>query len=296
MDFFGYHQIKPLEGCQPSAGIVGPVPEVLFLEPKQLIINEEYQRSLSKASLRQIKQIAQYWDWKNYKVINVAKTEYPDFYEVIDGQHTAIGAITHGGIFLLPCLLQSAETLKDKASGFLGINTNRTSLTKMAIFNAEVAAQDELAIQVACATSQTGVNILGFPPSNNQFSVGETIAIATLKQIVKDQSPERLVRILKICVTARAAPVSSALLKALDIALPLKQDDDLDTKMAYLLESQGVGRLEILAKNRTAIGSRTYETLADMIADICKLPEKRMGRPKKDRNVSRKSLLIDAQT
>lgn len=274
----GFRKIAPLPdkivGNEP-----GPAPEIAFLEPRQLVVNDDYQRDLSRSGIRQIKGMAANWDWSSFKAPNVARTEDPDVFEVVDGQHTAIAAASNGNIPFLPCLIMDAETVAQKAKGFIGINTNRLALTPVAIYTARVAAQEEDAIAVECAMSEAKVSLLALPPANGAYLPGDTQAIGSMIAIAKARGQARLTALLKVGVAARAAPLSSCLLKALDIALPLDASPDIVNRVVAILGGQGVSRFEMIAKNRTAHGRRTYETLADMIADYAKLPEKRMGRP-----------------
>lgn len=274
----GYRPIQPLErgvkGNDP-----GPAPEVLFLQPRQLVVNTEYQRELSRASLRQIRKIAAAWDWTSYKAPSVARTEDPDLFEVVDGQHTAIAAETNGSVPFLPCLVMDASTLAEKARGFLGINRDRIALTKAAIYNAQVASQDETAIAVEAAMSRAGIRLLNVPPNNGKWAVGDTMAIGCLMDLAKRRGEDRVFTVLRVLKDAQAAPIPAAAVKALDICLPLTPAPDLLNRCMVVLRGQGVSRLEMIAKARTPHGKLAYETLADLIADAAKLPAKRMGRP-----------------
>lgn len=274
----GYRPIVALDE-KVVGNIPGAAPEIQFLEPRQLVINDDYQREISKAGRRQIKKMASGWDWASFKAPSVARTEDPNLFEVVDGQHTAIAAATNGNIPFLPCLIMGAETLAQKASGFLGINQSRIALTPAAIYAAQVAAQDDAAIMVECAMSDAKVTLLALPPAKGVYMVGDTMAIGTMLTIARARGQDRLTTLLRIGVAARAMPISSALLKALDIALPLDPSPEIANRVVAVLGGQGVSRLEMIAKNRTPHGKRGFETLADMISDFAKMPEKRMGRP-----------------
>lgn len=274
----GYRRIAPLERGV-KGNTPGPAPEVLFLKADWLVVNEEYQRELSKASLKQIRKMAAAWDWSAFKAPSVARTADPEMFEVVDGQHTAIAALTNGNIHFLPCLVMDAETLAQKAKGFLGINQDRIALTKAAIYNAQVAAQDETAIAVEAALSKTSVRLLALPPPNGKFKAGETMAIGSLLDIARKRGEPRLTTLLRVLVEAQAAPISACVMRALDVCIPLDPKPDLLAKVVVVLRGQGVGRLEMIAKSRTPHGRRAYETLADFIAEMAKLPAMRMGRP-----------------
>ncbi len=67
-----------------------------MVKPSTLLVDERYQRGLSERSIKLIRKIVSEWDWRAFKppvVVDVGAG-----LEVIDGQHTAIGAATHGGM------------------------------------------------------------------------------------------------------------------------------------------------------------------------------------------------------
>jgi len=282
----GYRNIEPLPGVK-GGNTPGMAPEIQFLEPRQLVVNEDYQRELSGASIRQIKRMAAGWDWSSFKAPNVARTADPEIYEVVDGQHTAIAAATNGNIPFLPCLIMDAETLKEKATGFLGINKHRIALTPAAIYAAQVAAQDEDAISAEVAMSQAGVRLLQFPPPKGDYKVGDSLAVGAIMALAKKHGSGRLTDLLRIAVAAQAAPVSAQVLKALDLALPVNAEPDVVNRITVILRGQGIARLDMIAKSRTPHGRRAYETLADIIADMAKLPAHRMGSGKAKLTVRR---------
>lgn len=256
----------------------GEPPQAIVVRPNQIVVNEEYQRSLSKASLKQIQKMAHQFDWGKYKAINLAPTDTDGIYEAVDGQHTAIAAKTNGRVPFLPCLLSKSFTLKEKVEDFIGINTQRISLTPMAIFNAKVAAQDPDAIAVQCAMDRAGVTLLPVMPSHAAYNVGETLAVGSMLSVANKSSDARLSTILRIAVLAKAAPVSALLIKALDVAVPIECTPVDRDKIVSVLTRQGIGRLEVVSAAETPPGRRTFETMADKIADAAKI-KRRAGRP-----------------
>jgi len=262
----------------------GDPPEFLMLRPDQLVVNEEYQRQLTKSSLAQIKRMAQNFDWDSYKALNVAKTDTDGVYEVVDGQHTAIAAKTNGLVPFLPCLLGRGTTLKEKARGFIGINTERTALTPMAIFNAKVAAQDDEAIAVETAMSRAGVTLLQLPPNNRKYNVGDTVAVGTMLSVARKHGDARLSTVLRVAVLAKAAPVTAMLIKALNEVVPLESTQADRDAIVAALTRQGIPRLEVVATAETAVGHRSFETMADKIAEAAGLPRMRRGKAIKKRD------------
>lgn len=277
-DMFGYRRIEAVDMGKSICNDPGTPPEFLMLRPDQLVVNEEYQRQLTKASLAQIKRMAQNFDWDSYKALNVARTEHPDVYEVVDGQHTAIAAKTNGLVPYLPCLLGRGTTLKEKAKGFIGINTERTALTPMAIFNARVAAQDDEAIAVETAMSRAGVTLLQLMPSNRRYSVGDTVAVGTMLSIARKHGDARLSTILRVAVLAKAAPVTAMTIKALNEVVPLEATQAEREAIIAVLARQGIPRLEVVSTAETPAGHRSFETMADKIAEAAGMPRMRRGK------------------
>lgn len=278
-DMFGYRPIERLDMGTLICNDPGKPPELVMLRPSQLVINAEYQRELSASSKKAIQRMAHEFDWAAYKALSVAPTDNENVFEVVDGQHTAIAAITNGRVPFLPCLLHSTSvSLKEKAAGFIDINTKRIALTPMAIFNAKVAAQDESAIAVQIAMDRAGVTLLTMMKSHSQYEVGETMAVGSMLAVAKKSSDARLSTILRIAVLAKAAPVSAMLIKALDLCVPMKHDNSAHDKIVQALTRQGIPRLEIVANSETPPGRRSFETMADKISDAAGL-QRRAGRP-----------------
>lgn len=274
MDLFGYRKIEPLKDLKEKSRDPGEPPESILVSPSQLVINEDYQRELSKSALKHILKMAENWDWGKFTSLSIAKTDYPDIYEVVDGQRSAIAAATNGHIKLLPALLSKSNSLKTNASNFIGINDSRIPLTRGAIYAAEIAAQDETAISVECALSETGARLLTVPPVNNIFKIGDTMSVSALKALVNKKGQPRLIRILNIAVKGEAAPITANLIKAIDVALPDEVNDTLDISLQNHLKNKGTDRLEFLAKSMTLSTKRAYETLADNLSDMLKIPRR----------------------
>lgn len=285
---FGYRRIEVVDVGKIVCNDPGDPPEFLLLRPDQLVVNEEYQRSLSKASLEMIKAAAHEFDWDSYKALNVAKTDHPDVYEVVDGQHTAIAAKTNGRVPFLPCLLQRGTTLRDKARGFLGINTKRIAMTPVSIFHAQVAAQDDAAIAVENAMSRAGAKLLPIAHMDRRkYAVGETIAVGTMMSVAKKNGDARLSIVLRVAVLAKAAPISSILIKALNEVVPLESTEADRKAIVEALIKQGIGRLEVVSSADTEAGGRSFEVMADKIADAAGLPRMRRGKPMEPKRIRR---------
>lgn len=87
-------------------GISSARPQFQWVAPTSLLVDEVYQRNLSRGSIELIRKIVARWDWNRFKPPVVAMTD--EGLEVIDGQHTAIAAATHPEITEIPVMLAEA--------------------------------------------------------------------------------------------------------------------------------------------------------------------------------------------
>src|SRR5690348_4235835 len=114
-------KIKPLNllNLEPSMAATSD-PNFEWVEPKTLLVEDKYQRQLSKESITLIRRIISGWDWAKFKPPIVAPTN--DGLEVIDGQHTAIAAASHPGIERIPVMVIDAAAMEDRARAFVAHN------------------------------------------------------------------------------------------------------------------------------------------------------------------------------
>lgn len=196
------------------ATITGEAPQIRLVAPADLLVDDAYQRGLSDRSVRLIRKIVSEWDWSAFKPPIVV--EIDGRLEVIDGQHTAIAAVTHGGIAMLPVLVTQAEHLAGRANAFVRHNRDRITVTPTQLHNAMVAAGDESAVTIDQVCQRAGVRILRNPPPMGKFQIGDTVAITTLRSLISRRHALGARKVLDICVATKAAPVSADLIKAVE--------------------------------------------------------------------------------
>ncbi len=203
---------------------VAPPPKLAWLALDQLVVDESYQRGLSNKSLMMIRKIVSTWSWSAFKPLSVARNA-DGLYEVIDGQHTAIAAATHGAIETLPCVVLTLDHVADRAAAFVEINTNRISLTPFAVHRARVAAGDEIAVGIDQVLADTGFELAETYSSKSLYSAKDgqpdnvLTGIGTLHKIVRNGGLPRLRRLLTIARDADWKPLPVQVLKGLDLAL-----------------------------------------------------------------------------
>lgn len=210
--------IQPLKlpeivpGVPPTA-----IPEFRWVQPSALLVDDAYQRDLSRGSVELIRKIVRGWDWARFKPPVVAET--PSGLEVIDGQHTAIAAATHGGLGKIPVMVVRAAEVSDRARAFVGHNRDRLALSQVNIHYANVAAGDEDALTVQQVCDRAGVKLLRYPPGNGEFRPGDTLAIAAIRALVNRRGAMGARVVLQVLAGAHCAPVRADGIKAVDTLL-----------------------------------------------------------------------------
>ncbi len=198
--------IRPLNGAGLQPAPVGPRPELLWIPIVNLVVDRSYQRRPAERSQRLIRRIVEGWDWGKVKALNVRRRD-DGRYEVLDGQCTAIAAMTHGRIPELPCLVASPAGLAENAEAFVALNRDRVGVTKLQEFWA-AAVGDGRAAVLARAAERAGVRILKAPPARGTgYRPGDTVAVTPLLKHAGDaRSADRL---LSVLAAARLAPIRS---------------------------------------------------------------------------------------
>lgn len=199
----------------------GPVadwrPRFQTVSPYALLVDETYQRSLSKSSLKLIRRIIAGWDWAKFKPPIVAETAAG--FEVIDGQHTAIAAASHPAIDAIPVMIVEAAAMADRAAAFLGHNRDRINVTPVQVHKAGLEAADPGALALQRIATAAGVKLLAFNRSGGTWQANECAAYDTLRLLLRRRGEAGLARILACLAGAAFAPLREFQLLAADQVL-----------------------------------------------------------------------------
>lgn len=231
---------------------IPPPPKIAWLALEQLVIDETYQRGLSEASMRLIRRLVQTWDWNCFKPLSVAATG-GGLYKVIDGQHTAIAAATHGAIETLPCLVLDAATVAEQARAFVGINRDRVSLTAYALYRSRLAGEDPEAMAVHEGLQAAGGRLLETVRYYEDYSPGDVACVATLLQIVRRGGKNRLARLMRMIVAAEISPAPSFILKGLEEVVT-SPEPPADEQLVRVLKQRGDEEILDMARDRRRQG------------------------------------------
>lgn len=233
--FEGGAELPPINTLRPvqalsfakltPADIPTEAPLIEWMEPSALLVEAAYQRDLSPKSTDLIRRIAEGWDWRRFKPPIVAWTERG--FEIIDGQHTAIGAATRG-IEKIPVLVVEASQMKDRATAFVGHNRDRLMVTPVQMHRAGVAAGDPEALAVQRVIENGGAKLLVGQYGGYKYKPGETIAVSNIAGLIKRRGEGAAARVIRVLVDAESAPVSAPALKAVDMLLHQPEYAEMD--------------------------------------------------------------------
>lgn len=185
----------PPAAAAPDIGVEG---ELKWLKLGQLRIDPRYQRSITPSGRATIRAIVEGFDWSKFSPIVVG--ERPGgVYAIIDGQHRATGALTHGGVRSVPCYVIRGGD-EAEAAAFAIINGQVTAITQTQIHRARVMAKvpDALRLEAVCGLG--GVRILRNPAPPGYWKIGDTVSIGTLRSCLKKYGQDVLVTALQ-CIT-----------------------------------------------------------------------------------------------
>lgn len=225
------------------AAISTDAPKLRIVKPTELYVDESYQRGLSERSVRLIRKIVGEWDWRAFKPPVVVEVD--GRLEVIDGQHTAIAAVTHGGIAELPVMVIQVPEQADRARSFVRHNRDRIQVTPTQIHSALVAAGDEDALTLQQVCARAGARILKNPPPTGQYDVGDIVAVTTLRALINRRHAQGARQVIEVCVKGGCAPVSAGMMKAVECLLFAEEyKGEIDAERIALVISASLSGLE----------------------------------------------------
>lgn len=192
-------------------------PRFMRLHPSELWVDGLYQRDLSSKSRKLIEKLVREWDWKRFSVPVVTRVD--DAWHIIDGQHTAIAALSHGGIGEIDVMVVEADEVGERADAFLGHNRDRIAVTNGELFFAAAASGDEDVQTAINVCERAGATVLRNPSPGRPFRPGEIIAVAALMKLVRRRSALQARIVIEALVRARLAPISAEAINAVDSVL-----------------------------------------------------------------------------
>lgn len=249
---------------RPPVRDLGARPTLDWFDVADLVVDETYQRRISREGQRAVRRIAAEFDWSFFSPLIIAPIEGKK-YAIIDGQHRATAAMLVG-IRKVPCELVLADP-RQQAAAFAAINGKIQRASAMQIYHAARAAGETWALRVDRVCQAAGVTILKYPisaalPERPRHS---TMSAKTIEQLVNRYGSELATDALN-CITKSELGDDPAILghlwmraiaSALNDRPKLREDsaalhaffDDIDAGAlaASLERSKGVTASEALA-------------------------------------------------
>lgn len=138
---------------------LGNLPALQWALVSQLQVDAEYQRSTDNGpSQNLIRKIAMHWNWDLCQPLVVSRRADGSLF-VIDGQHRWEAAVRRGDITQLPCVVVDYASAADEAASFVHLNQQRKPLSKLDVFKAAVASEDEEACAILAAMEAAGLSV-----------------------------------------------------------------------------------------------------------------------------------------
>lgn len=246
----GLRQIQPIDFPDVQyANVTGKRPVLRWVAPTDLWVDDTYQRDLSRKSLSLIKATVQGFAWNRMKPPIVV--DDGGKLHVIDGQHTAISAATIG-LDQIPIFVVDAPALDERARAFVGHNTDRITVSPIAIYNAMRASGDPDALDVERVCKRAGVTVREINQST-AINAGDTKAIGLIRALIKKRGVIKARKVLECLAKAGIKPISGAAITAAENIICVERPDvDLEILTAV-----------IQADGDTGIGKARAKAAAD---------------------------------
>lgn len=164
-----------------TAKIQGAPGKLAFINLAELVIDRSYQRPVMGAGTKNIRRIAEEFNWSYFAPLVVAPRPGGK-YAIIDGQHKALAAKARGDIAQLPCLIITADH-PTQARAFAVINGQVTKLSAIALFRSRLTAGDAAAVEIQRAAERAGVTIAAYLKSPKDRAKNETFAIGSIETV-----------------------------------------------------------------------------------------------------------------
>lgn len=225
-------RIKPLSfpGVEPAA-VTGAKPILRWVAPTDLYVDG--------------------FAWNRMKPPIVVEADGK--LHVVDGQHTAI-AVASLALPELPIFVVEAVSLDERARAFVGHNTDRITVTPIAIYNALRAAGDPDALDVERVCARAGVRIREFTMTS-AIAEGDTKAIGLVRQLIKRRGVIKARKVLESLSKARLKPIPGGAITAAENIICIERPGTEPEALAAVIRMDGENGL---AKARAkAAGERT---------------------------------------
>jgi hypothetical protein len=262
---------------------LGKKPEFRWLSLDLLVVDERYQRRITKDGTILINRIVREFDWSKFQPLTVTGPDASGDYPVIDGQHRLEACRRHPDVAEVPCWIVQAPQLADQARSFVAVNKHRIGVTRVNVFWAQLTAGAPDAAWIKGICDKGGVKIgrvgTGIQPPLT------TVALSSLLKL-RPLGDDTIVAALR--VLAEAQPEAENALRGATITaltrLIGQHGDGLDrARLVEVVADMDLdGEIDRARAYRKAMGGNLEEALRLIITrsynkglrDANRLPEK----------------------
>jgi hypothetical protein len=239
--FIEFHKLRPVEPLPIAEAMVkrqlnlGKRPELRWVAPTSLLVDDNYQRDLGKRSYSLIRGMMQSFAWRKMKPPIVV--EVSGGLHCVDGQHTAIAAASIG-IKEIPVFIVDGQTLSERADSFVAHNRDRIVMAPLDVYRAKIAAGDPDALDCARVCKLAGVRIRQIQPAG-KILVGDTGAVGTIQRLVKRRGITSSKELLSAFVLAGRAPITPAEIDAAEALMAVSRPGTTAEQLARIVKAIG---------------------------------------------------------
>lgn len=196
--------LQPVPIMSMPAKAPGDRPRMEWLPVSALLIDDRYQREITRRGIDNINKIAAEFRWTKFSPLIVAEHEAGKTWAIIDGQHRATAALMCK-IDKVPCYIISASA-DEAARVFAAVNGTVTPMTPLQVFKAARAGGVPWALRVDAACRAAGVTPLTYPLSLKLQKPRMTMAIGALRLVDQSHGENVLRATLKaLCASPESA-------------------------------------------------------------------------------------------
>lgn len=180
-----------ITGMTPVEPASQPAPQMMWVEIAELVIDDRYQRPLSKGNLAAIRNIASRFMWSRFSPVVVAPVE-GGRYALIDGQHRAHAAALCG-FERIPAMVALVAP-EEQAQAFIEINTRRIRVRSQNIYRAALSAQEPWAIRARDAVKAAGCRLMTANLSQKNKKPGMVFCVDLIKRLIEQNKDRDVTR------------------------------------------------------------------------------------------------------
>jgi hypothetical protein len=261
-------RIEPVAGHQRSERPklnLGTRPELRWVAPTSLLVDESYQRDLGKRSMSLIKTLVANFAWRKMKPPIVV--EVGGGLHCVDGQHTAIAAATLS-IPEIPVFVVAGGSVQERADSFVAHNRDRIVMSPLDVYRARIAASDPVAVDTAEVCQLAGIRIR----QTNQFGriqPGDTNSVGTVQRLVSRQGKSMAQKILEAFPKAGRGPIGPAEIDAAEALMVLSRPKATTEQLANVIRVLGErGVIESKMRAASQRGVPQKHILLQMYVDL----------------------------